>query len=98
MSNKIAISIVLLFLFSLAPYSNAAIPLDDSTNNLQSAGNLPEIHIGEQRNSGYSGVYGLSGTHFLFDNGTTIDVVDVELDDVEVLPALSSAVPSSSEP
>ena len=78
MSNKIAIGIVLLFLFSLAPYSNGLTLLDDSTNNLQSAGNSPEIHVGEQRSSSYSGVYGLNGTHFLFDNGSTIDIVDVE--------------------
>ena len=42
-----------------------------------SSGNTPDINVGDQKSSTYNGVYGLSNTLFLFDNGSTIDIVDV---------------------
>ena len=37
-----------------------------------------EVNVGMQRASTYTAVHGLDGTQFLFENGTTIDIVDVE--------------------
>jgi len=48
------------------------------TQAFYSSGNAPDINVGDQRSSTYNGVYGLSNTLFLFDNGSTIDVVNVE--------------------
>ena len=42
-----------------------------------SSGNTPDITVGDQISSTYNGVYGLSNTLFLFDNGSTINIVDV---------------------
>ena len=81
--KRYALLIITIFLMSLIAsfpenFSEVQHSRSDVQNSIfSSSANPPSVEVGVQRSSNYDGLYGLSNSLFLFDNGSTIEVVDV---------------------